>query len=227
MSIGIIIQARMGSSRLPGKVLKEIGDKSLLEHIIFRLQRLKNKVKIVVATSILEKDTILENFCKENNIVCFRGSEKNVLERYYQCATQNSFDHIIRLTADNPFIDIEELDNLINLHITTKSDYTRSFSSLPKGVGSEIFSFEALHQSYLYGKKENHKEHVNEYIEENEDIFKISELQVTQEKNKPEISLTVDTPADYEKACYIVENSKNEFILTQEAVQLSFNYLEV
>lgn len=225
MKIGIIIQARMGSNRLPGKVLKQIGNKKLLEHILFKLTRLKNHIPIIIATTILQKDDEIECFCKQNNINCFRGSESNVLERYYLCAKENKFTDIIRLTGDNPFIDIEELDNLIDLHICSLADYSRSFSSLPKGIGSEIFTYESLEQSYLYGHKDNHKEHVNEYIEENESIFKIVELKVCDEKNRPKLSLTVDTEDDYKKACFIVENSKNEYITTEEAIKLCLQYV--
>jgi len=223
--IGIIIQARMGSSRLPGKVLRGIGDKSLLEHILFRLKRLKSEVKVIIATSDLKKDDEIESFCSQNNINCFRGSESNVMQRYYLCAKENNFEHIVRLTGDNPFVGIEELDALIKLHVETNTDYSRSFSTLPKGIGAEIFSFDALEKSYKLGKKDNHKEHVNEYIEENEEQFKISELKVSMEKNRPELSLTVDTKDDYEKACYIVENSKNEYISTQEAIGLCLQYV--
>jgi len=223
--IGVIIQARMGSTRLPAKVLKNIGNKNLLEHILFRLSKLKYNVKVVIATSDLAKDDMVENFCKEKDIKCFRGSEQNVLERYYLCAQENNFEHIIRLTGDNPFVDIEELDNLIKLHITSKADYSRSFVSLPKGVGTEIFTFEALEKSYKYGDKENHKEHVNEYIEENEDRFKIVDLEVKGEKNRPDISLTVDTEEDYKKACFIMQNAKSAYITTQEAIELCLQYV--
>ena len=222
--IGVIIQARMGSTRLPAKVLKQIGDKNLLEHILFRLSYLKHSCKIVIATTILNQDDKIEDFCKKNSVNCFRGSEQNVLERYYICAKENSFEHIIRLTGDNPFTDIEELDNLINLHLKTKADYSRSFLSLPKGVGAEVFSFEALERSYVFGTKENHIEHVNEYIEENEDMFKISELRIKGIKNRPDVSLTVDTIGDYNKACFIVKNTKNEYITTKEAIELCLQY---
>ena len=225
MNIGIIIQARMGSTRLPGKVLKKIGDKNLLEHILYRLSKLKREVKVVIATSDLSKDNELERFCLNNKTLCFRGSEQNVLQRYYLCAKENNFSHIVRLTGDNPFLDIKELDNLINLHINSHSDYSRSFSVLPKGVGGEIFTFSALELSYKHGKKDNHLEHVNEYIEENEDQFTISELEVYKEKNRPEISLTVDTEEDYKKACYIIEFSDEEYITTQEAIKLCLQFV--
>ena len=225
MNIGIIIQARMGSTRLPGKVLKKIGDKNLLEHILYRLSKLKREVKVVIATSDLSKDNELERFCLNNKTLCFRGSEQNVLQRYYLCAKENNFSHIVRLTGDNPFVDIEELDNLIDLHINSHSDYSRSFSVLPKGVGGEIFTFSALELSYKHGKKDNHLEHVNEYIEENEDQFTVSELEVFKEKNRPEISLTVDTAEDYKKACYIVNHSAEEYITTQEAIKLCLQFV--
>lgn len=224
MKIGIIIQARMGSSRLPAKVLKKIGDKNLLEHILYRLSFLKHDGEIIIATSSLKKDNDIKEFCDKNNIKCFRGSEQNVLERYYFCAKENNFKHIVRLTGDNPFTDIIELDNLINLHLNSLVDYSRSFSSLPKGIGAEIFTFDALEKSYMNGKKENHKEHVNEYIEENESLFKISELEVSKEKNRPDLSLTVDTEDDYKKACFIVEHCKKDYILTIEAIKLCLQY---
>jgi spore coat polysaccharide biosynthesis protein SpsF len=220
LSVGLVIQARMGSSRLPGKVLKKLGDKSLLGYLISRLFKMQNKVKIVIATSNLDNDDKIESFCKLNNISCFRGDEENVLERYYLCAKKEGFEHIIRLTGDNPFIDIEELDNLIDLHLRNSSDYSRSFAVLPKGVGGEIFTFEALEISYKKGHKENHIEHVNEYIEGNKDKFKISELKVDLKKNRPEISLTVDTLDDYKKACFIVNTSRYDYITTEEAIFL-------
>ena len=215
----------MGSTRLPGKVLKKIGDKNLLKHILFRLSKLKREVKVVIATSDLSKDNELERFCLNNKTLCFRGSEQNVLQRYYLCAKENNFSHIVRLTGDNPFVDIEELDNLIDLHINSHSDYSRSFSVLPKGVGGEIFTFSALELSYKHGKKDNHLEHVNEYIEENEDQFTVSELEVFKEKNRPEISLTVDTAEDYKKACYIVNHSAEEYITNQEAIKLCLQFV--
>lgn len=223
--IGIIIQARMGSTRLPGKILKNIGTKNLLEHILFRLARLKHTVKIVIATSDTEKDDLVEEFCIKKNITCFRGSELNVLARYYLCAEEYTFDHIVRLTGDNPFTDIEELDNLISLHLDSHADYSRSFSVLPKGVGAEIFTFEALETSHYKSSKPNHFEHVNEYIEENEAQYIISELMVQNDKNRPDLSLTVDTIEDYQKACFIVENSKNEYITTQETIDICLQYV--
>ncbi|AQR96983.1 cytidylyltransferase domain-containing protein [Clostridium saccharoperbutylacetonicum] len=223
--IGIIIQARMGSSRLPGKIMKRIGNKTLLEHIFYRLSFLKNNVKVVLATSISLKDDVVEEFCLKNNINLYRGSEENVLERYYLCSKKYGFSQIVRLTGDNPFVDIEELDNLIDLHINTQSDFSNSFKALPIGVGAEIFNFNALEQSYINGKELHHIEHVDEYMIENPQLFKTTTLSVHSSKNFPHIRLTVDTLEDYKKACFIVEQSKEEFIDTEEAVKLCLEYV--
>jgi spore coat polysaccharide biosynthesis protein SpsF len=217
---GIILQARMASTRLPGKVLKRIGDKSLLDHIFFRLTYLKHKVKIVLATSDTFTDDVIEEYCLKKGVDCFRGSEQNVLERYYLCAKEYSFQHIIRLTGDNPFTDMEELDKLIDLYEREMPDLANSFSSLPIGVGAEIFTFDALERSYLNGKEPHHLEHVDEYILGNPAQFNIKILTVTGLKNKPDVRLTVDTAHDHKLASFIVEKAKDEFVKTEEAIQL-------
>lgn len=223
--IGIIIQARMGSSRLPGKILKKIGDKTLLEHIFYRLSFLHHEAVTVLATTESDQDDVVAGFCQQHKISCFRGSEQHVLERYYVCAKQYQFQQIIRLTADNPFTDIEELDQLIDLHLTTQADYTNSFAVLPIGVGAEIFTYAALEKSYKLGQEPHHIEHVNEYILDNPQEFNIALLQVPVQKNRPDIRLTVDTMEDYDKACHIVQYRTQEYIKTEEAIELCLQYV--
>src|SRR5262245_23784116 len=126
----------MGSTRLPGKVLKPIGGVPLLEYIVRRLARLTHPAQTVVVLSHTPQDDVVEAFCRERAIDCYRGSEQNVLERYYGCARSRGFMQIVRLTADNPFTDIEELDRLIELHLSSRSDFTHSFRALPVGVGA-------------------------------------------------------------------------------------------
>lgn len=224
IGIGIIIQARMNSNRLPGKILMPIGKKKLLEHILCRLTKLHHPAKVVIATSDTSVDNIVKDFCEPHSVACFRGSENNVLDRYYQCALQYCFRHIVRLTGDNPFLDIEELDNLIEVHLSGRIDYTNSFDSLPVGVGCEIFTFESLEKSWREGDAPHHMEHVNEYMLERPDIFKTATLRVCQDKNRPDVRLTVDTKEDYEKACYIVKMCKSECVSTQQAIQFAEEY---
>jgi spore coat polysaccharide biosynthesis protein SpsF len=224
--LGIILQARIGSLRLPGKILKRIGNKTLLDHIIFRLGFLKHQAIIVLATTCSPKDDVVERYCKSKNIYCFRGNDENVLERYYFCAKEYGFKSIVRLTADNPFVDIEELDNLIELYYQNGLDYASSYRSLPVGVGAEIFTFDALEKSYLNGKAAHHLEHVDEYILENIDQFHTDSLKISGDKNRPDIRLTIDTEADYKVACYIVKNAPGEYVTTQDAIRLINDFSE-
>ncbi len=224
MKTGIIIQARTGSTRLPGKVLKTINDRTLLDHIIDRLSTRKEESEVVIATSTLPGDDAIEKWCKEKGVICFRGDEQNVLSRYYLCAKERHFDHIVRMTADNPFPDIEEIDRLIAYHISEGNDFTESFSQLPIGVGSEIFSFSALEEDMNKASMPHHFEHVDEYILENMKLFKTGTLAVPKEKNYPDVRLTVDTQEDYERACYIAEHSQSGLASTAEAVRLASEF---
>lgn len=216
--IGIVIQARMGSTRLPGKVLMPIGDRPLLAHILERLSALAHPVQIVVATSSAAWDDAIAVFGKRCDVQIFRGSEDDVLDRYYQCAVSFCFAHIVRLTGDNPFVDVEELDRLIHWHLQCGADYTSSIGRLPEGVGAEIFSFTALQICHLYGRKPHHREHVNEFVLEHPNRFRTAVLTTPDEKNRPDIRLTVDTPADYRRACRLVDTIAPGRIKTVAAI---------
>lgn len=219
---GIVIQARMGSTRLPGKVLMPIGRNKLLEHILDRLKTLRiEDCKVVVATTLQEKDDPIVRLCKEKDVACFRGSENNVLERYWMCAQQYGFEDVARLTADNPFIDVEELERLIVMHRTNGADYSYSYTELPMGVGVEILSRSALGRSMQLAYKENHFEHVDDYIVEHMDQFHCCKLLIAPEKIHPEVRLTVDTVEDYKRACYIAEHALQDIFSTTEAIRLA------
>src|SRR5437870_1778092 len=112
----------MGSSRLPGKVLRPINGTPLLGRILDRLDHLRHRATVVVATTVEARDDAIVSYCGQRGIRIFRGSENNVLDRYYQCAMTCGFEQVIRLTADNPFVDVEELDRLIDLHLSTQAD---------------------------------------------------------------------------------------------------------
>jgi spore coat polysaccharide biosynthesis protein SpsF len=221
---GIIIQARMGSSRLPGKILKNFEGRTLLEHIIVRLSRINSEVNTVIATSELDQDDKVEAFCREHRVCCFRGDELNVLKRYYDCANLYHFDNIVRMTGDNPFPDIEELDRLITFHVGNNMEFSENFSVLPIGVGMEIMSYKALEDSFNNATLPKHFEHADEYILDNLRHYRYATLNVAPSKNKPEVRLTVDTPEDYEKACYILRNAETEYVTTEQAIALSDVY---
>jgi spore coat polysaccharide biosynthesis protein SpsF len=218
INVGVIIQARMGSSRLPGKVLRKIGDEVLLGHVLNRVASLHHSVDVIVATSCLAQDDAIDFYCREHKIHCFRGSETNVLERYYQCAVEHGFEHIVRLTADNPFYDSNEMDSLIQMHLDTGADFSHSFASLPIGVGAEIFSFQSLEWSYQKGHEAHHIEHVDEYMLEHPEVFDTHVYQAPPSKRYPGVRLTVDTMKDYERACAIVDLFDNK-VSTEKAIQ--------
>ncbi len=219
--IGVVIQARMGSTRLPGKVLLPIGRRPLLGHILMRLTRLRNPVRIVMATSTASGDDAVATFCRKVGVSCFRGDENDVLDRYYQCAVQNNFEHVVRLTGDNPFVDVEELDRLIDLHMNNGVDYASSIEDLPVGTGAEIFTFPALKQCFDSGRMAHHREHVNEYILENTDLFSIEKLKVPAVKQRPDVRLTIDTPDDYRWACRIANHLPEDSIQTTDAIAMA------
>lgn len=210
----------MGSTRLPGKVLKPIAGKVLLDHVLGRLTQLAYPVKVVVATSDLPQNDAIAQHCLSRGVAVFRGSETDVLDRYYQCARENRFEHVVRLTADNPFTDMEELQRLIEQHLAQRNDYTHSFGSMPLGVGAEIITFAALERSAREGHAPNHREHVNEYIQENPGVFRIGVLEIPAAKRRPDLRLTVDTEDDYQQACAIAGHAPDHWVGTEEAIRL-------
>lgn len=201
-----ILQARMSSSRLPGKVSKNILGKPMLVRQIERLSKSKLIDKIIVATSIEASDNELETFCKDNNIECFRGNLNNVLDRYYQCAKQFNPQHIIRLTGDCPVTDPQIIDKIIELHLEENNDYTSNtiIRTFPKGLDAEIFKYSSLEKAYNEAKTDFEKEHVTVYFYQHPELFKLGCF-----KNDIDLSnlrLTVDYPEDFELITKIYES---------------------
>jgi len=145
-----IIQARMSSSRLPGKVLKPILGKPILAYQIERIKQAKNIDKIILATSSNEEDIPLEKLADDLKIKCFRGDLNNVLKRFYDCATENRADTVVRLTGDCPVIDPQIIDEVITLHQEEKSDYTSNtlYRTFPDGLDVEVLSYKTLKSVY-------------------------------------------------------------------------------
>ena len=202
--IGIILQARMGSTRLPGKVLRALAGKPMIQWIIERLQTCKKVRVLILATSTSDKDASLVELAEKLGVMIFRGSESDVLDRYYHCAVKYHLDDIVRATGDNPFVDPEACDDLIEFYDREKLDYaavsTQSEDGFPLGVGVEIFSFAALRKSWQEGHEPDYREHVNEYILENPILFKQKKMAAPIGNRAPGVSLTVDTIEQFEVA---------------------------
>jgi len=164
----------MTSSRLPGKVMMEVCGKSLLDYHVQRLSRCHRIDKLVIATTSNETDEPISQFCEEKNIASFRGSEKDVLERYFLCAQQYNADIIVRVTSDCPLIDPEIVDNIIERYLDKMDlvDYvTQDSNTIPPGQDVEVFSFKALERAYHESQMPFQREHVTPYIYLNADKF--------------------------------------------------------
>ena len=133
MKIGIIVQTRMGSTRLPGKVLMKADETDLmLDYSINQLKNCKYHDKIIIATTNLERDDVIEQHCKNLHVDIFRGDEKDVLSRHYLCAKQHSLTHIIRIPSDKPLIDPQIVDMIIKFFISNEFDYVANFGVTEK-----------------------------------------------------------------------------------------------
>lgn len=210
----VIIQARMGSTRLPGKVLKELCEKPMLYHIIQRTEQTAGIDTIMVATSIHQEDDPVAAYASDIGLPCFRGSEEDVLERFYGAAKAlgvGERDVIVRLTADNPFVDPVVLQKLLTYFEECPYSYA-STSGYPLGLGGEVFTFRKLEEAFQFARKQYEREHVTPYMYRNADEIG----QIVSPKNYSQYRFTVDTPEDFAfaRAVYdVLYHGKHDFYL--------------
>ena len=162
----VIIQARMGSSRLPGKSLAEIEGHPMLWHVIQRVKRSCLVDRVVVATSTAPADDAIEAMCRENGVTCYRGSEHDVLDRYYMAARAEKASQVVRITADCPLIDPEVIDRVVRRFQRGDVDYATNamVRTYPDGLDTEVFSFSALERAWHEANKTSEREHVTPYL---------------------------------------------------------------
>ena len=226
--IGCIIQARMGSIRLPGKTLKLInGQTPMLKFQLDQLHFSDKIKKIVIATTILKEDDVIVNFCKKNNLEYYRGSSKDVLDRYYQCAKKFNFSTIVRITPDNPLIDPHIIDQVITLFINSKSDYVGNEhpKTYPLGFAVDVFSFTSLEKSWNEAKLPSEREHVTPYMYKNKNLFKNKNH--FYEKNISNIRCTVDTIQDFKLIEKIIKKINKKPIYLENILTLFSNEPEL
>lgn len=216
MTVTAIIQARMGSSRLPGKVLKEVNGKPLLLHQIERLKTCRWIDQLLVATTNEQQDNQIVEFCEKYNINVFRGSENNVLERYYKAWEKFGGETIVRLTSDCPIIDAEIVDETIKYYLNNNFDYVSNTleRTFPRGLDTEVFSADALKVSYNSAILERDKEHVTPYIYTNPDKFKMGSYKG--QTDYSQYRWTVDTEEDFE----LIERLLNTYIGKENELNL-------
>ena len=219
--ITCIIQARMGSTRLPGKTMEKITkDKRVIDFVVEQLKFSKIIGKIIVAIPDSIEDDVTYNHLLSKKIQTYRGSLKNVLDRYYQCAKNISSSVIVRVTADCPLIDPEIVDKVITKFIKNKFDYVSNTHprTFPYGTETEVFSFNALEKAWNETRNDFDREHVTPYFYKNPNKFSIGN--VIQEKNQSNYRWTIDYNEDLELVKYIANNIIKKPILTNDIINL-------
>ena len=211
--LGIVILCRMGSSRLPGKSLENIGGKTLLQHVYSRVRRATLSHKIVVATTDLSEDDKIENYCLRNNIECFRGSALNVRKRLLNCAEKFEFDSVVRINADRLFLDYNILREMITVFETNHYELVTNVPDcgFPGGFALEIFKYETLLKLSQNCDNPYHEEHVTSILYENEENLRLFKYLNKDVKVAPDKSLAIDTYGDLMKSKLIFNQSPSRF----------------
>ena len=225
MKVVCLVQARVGSTRLPGKILKEICGKTILHHEIDRLKKCKEIDEIVIATTDKEDDDKIVNEAKKLSVKYFRGSENDVLSRFYYAAKENNADIVVRVTSDCPCIDFEILDKMLiyfkEKYKEKQVDYLSNTikRTYPRGYDIEIFTFSALEKSYINAEKEYEREHVTPYIYDKTNNF--LKLSFENKDDYSEYRVTLDTIEDFIVIKNIFENLyyKNPYFKLNDVVQ--------
>ncbi|WP_226670468.1 glycosyltransferase family protein [Metabacillus litoralis] len=218
MKIAAIIQARMGSTRLSGKVMKEIKGSTILSHVIERVKQSSLIEEIIIATTEHERDDVIEKEAIACGVKVFRGSEEDVLSRYYLAAKENNIDIIVRITSDCPVIDPNVIDKMVkyylqeNYALLTNAGSELSQRTFPRGLDTEIFSFDELEDAFNNGQEKYHREHVTPYIYEHSNKIYYYKNDIDYSNHR----WTLDTEEDFELINEIYNrlyNGKHDFYL--------------
>ena len=216
---GIIIQARTGSKRLPGKVLKKVSGISLIELLIKRLKKSKLANNIILATTNLSRDDELELIAHKHKIKCFRGSENNVLERFFMASKKYKLDYVVRITADCPLTDPKIVDEYIKKCISGGFDYLSNTNppTYPDGFDIEVIKSRVLKKAYLQAKTKFDREHVTPYIKNHS---KIEHVYFENGADFSKYRLTVDTEEDFQMINELIEKFSVEDMSASEIVNV-------
>jgi spore coat polysaccharide biosynthesis protein SpsF len=214
----VIIQARMGSVRLPGKVMKPLLNKPVLWHVVNRASNASHAAGVIVATTLNDEDDVIDRFCKNSGFTVFRGSDGDVLDRYYQCATTYQMSDIVRITADCPLHDPSVVDKVICEYLRSNCDYVTNVLeyTYPDGLDVEVFSFNTLEQVWRSAKLPSEREHVTTYLR-NSKRFKIKNVYAP--KKYPAYRLTLDSFDDYQFISKIYEAFGRDQFSLDEVVE--------
>lgn len=204
-----IIQARMGSKRLPGKAMINLQGKPVLQHVIERVTQSTHIDKVIIATSVESMNNSIRDFCEKNNIPYYSGSEDDVLDRFYQAAKINRIEHdelIIRITADCPLIDPEIIDKVIEELLNKNADYAANVinPTFPDGLDCEVMKCSTLTKAWENALLNSEREHVTLYIRNHPELFKIASVENDVDLSK--LRWTLDEKDDLDFISSIYEN---------------------
>lgn len=199
MKVVAIIQVHMGSTRLPGKVLKDLADEPMLARVVNRTRRAQTLDEVVVATTVQRADEAIVHLCAERGWPCFRGSEEDVLDRYYRAAVAHQADVVVRITSDCPLIEPEIVDRVVHEFLERQPEVDYACNTLPRrtfprGLDTEVMRFDVLEQAWREDDNPAWREHVTPYIQRHPDLFHIHGI--VNEVDYSHMRWTVDTPQD-------------------------------
>ena len=223
-----IIQARIGSTRLPKKVIQKIDNKNtVIDYVINQVKYSKKIEKIIIATTNLIEDDIICQYANLQQIECFRGSSEDVLDRFYQCAKKFGIDDIIRITSDNPLIDPNIIDMIINEYKNKEYDFVTNTldRTFPYGTEVEVFSFQSLEKAWKNAKKPSEREHVTPFIRNPKNKFILKNIEY--QENISYLRYTIDAIEDLKLVKEIIKNSSTRPILIQDVIKLYKNKPEI
>lgn len=215
MKIVAVTQARYGSTRLPAKVLKKVGDETLLDIHLQRILKATKITTLVVATTIEEGSDEIVRVAQRNGIGCYRGSINDVLERFYFAVKDMSPDYVVRVISDCPLIDPHVIDHVITTCISAGCDYASNTlkPTYPDGIDTEVFRFSALERAYNEALLKSEREHVTPYIKKNSSFnggTLFTSVNVESPIESSEYRITVDTQEDFMVVKELLENVGKE-----------------
>lgn len=215
-NIGIVIQARLSSVRLPGKVLRELIGKPMIQHLIERLDYSDLNLPWIIATSDTKSDDPLFGYCQEMGYPIFRGPLENVADRFVLAAKSCGWEHVVRICGDSPLLDIGIIEKILQLYQRTYPDLATNVwpRSFPKGQSVEIFKLAALEKAIPLFQSAEDQEHVTLYFYKNPQAYQIENFKI--ERNLSHLSLAVDTPMDWERT----EKLMTHFLASSKKLEL-------
>lgn len=228
MKVVSTVQARMGSTRLPGKTLMEISGRSVLQHIVDRIRRARTIDEVIVATSTNKLDDAIEELCKKNNIKFFRGPEENVQDRVLQALKFYKADVNVEMFADNPCPDPDLIDEIVKFYLNNSYDYVSNFikTTFPPGLEVQVYRAQVLEKAADLSKEHKYKEHVSLYIYTHKDIFSCFNYEAPQRlRGYLDVHMELDTPEDFKFIKFIYDSLyvKNPGFTTDDILRLIDN----